>query len=141
LCFYPLFLLKEFCRYLLGKTEKAGRATVFLYWYHQVWSCIAYDVISILHVLIKKKLGEFARFFFGISDNCMYFLLISQFFVHLFTLLRYNWEFMTIICQVFSCICKSRIASFLMRWKMCTIHDFPKGTSFLLWLCVSRIFG
>jgi hypothetical protein len=49
LCFCPLFLLREFCRYFLGKTEKAGRATVFLYWHHHVLSCLAYDVISIFH--------------------------------------------------------------------------------------------
>jgi hypothetical protein len=36
----------------LGQTEKAGRATIFLYWQHRAYTglimpCMLYDVISI----------------------------------------------------------------------------------------------
>jgi len=34
--FAPYILFGDLCRCLLGKTEKAGRAAVFLYWHHQV---------------------------------------------------------------------------------------------------------
>jgi hypothetical protein len=54
LCFCPLFLLREFCRYLLGKTEKAGRATIFLYFdlaLHMMFFHIAF-------FLLIKKNGE-----------------------------------------------------------------------------------
>jgi hypothetical protein len=85
--------------------------------------------------LIKKKIGENLQdiFFSWHIRYCMSFHLISQFIMDYSTLLRYIWEFMT--------ICKSRIASFLMRWKTFTIHDSPKGTSFPLWLFVSRNSG
>jgi len=51
----PLCLLREFCRYRLGKTQKAGRATGFLCWHHWPYNrcdlTFPYDVISIFHVL------------------------------------------------------------------------------------------
>jgi len=50
--FGPLFLLRKYCRYYLGKTEKAGLVIVFLYWEHRAYiglimPCMLYDVISI----------------------------------------------------------------------------------------------
>jgi hypothetical protein len=111
----PPILLREHCRYFSGKIEKVGRATVFLYWHHQF--DLALHMMSFPHCiifLIKKKFGENLQDIFFFSwhiSNCMSFHLISQFFVRYYTLLRYIWEFITIICQVFSCIRKSRIAS------------------------------
>jgi hypothetical protein len=84
LCFAPYILFRDLYRCLLGKTEKAGRATVFLYWIslfdltlHMMFFHIAFFLI------IKKKNWENLQdifFSLGLSDNRMYFLLISQFF-------------------------------------------------------------
>jgi hypothetical protein len=58
---------------------------------HRFDLTFAYDVISILHILVvlfvffslKKKLGKFARFFFSWPIRyCMYLRLISQFCEH-----------------------------------------------------------
>jgi hypothetical protein len=79
----PSILLREHCRYLLGKTEKAGERLFFCI------GIIRFDLA--LHMMsfpyciffnLKKKIGENLQdiFSLGISDNCMYFLLISQFF-------------------------------------------------------------
>jgi hypothetical protein len=66
LCFAPYILFRDLYRCLLGKTEKAGRATVFLYWIslfdltlHMMFFHIAFFLI-----IKKKKLGEFAGYFF-----------------------------------------------------------------------------
>jgi hypothetical protein len=63
----PLFLLRELSRYLLGKTEKGGRATVFSvlaslssYRCDLTFAC---DVISILHFFIIKKRKEKKGYF------------------------------------------------------------------------------
>jgi hypothetical protein len=69
----PPILLREHCRYCLGKTEKAGRATIFF-----CVGIIRFDLamhmmfsfhISFVFNKKKKNIGENLQdIFFGISD-------------------------------------------------------------------------
>jgi hypothetical protein len=80
----PLLLLRELCRYLLGKTEKGRSSDCFSVLASlSVYRCdltFAYDVISILHVLFvfnkknnnnKIKINKFGEnlqdFFFFLA--------------------------------------------------------------------------
>jgi hypothetical protein len=71
----PPVSLERTLQVFLGKTEKAGRATVFLYWHHLAFT----GLILPLHMMPfpyfmfcfffflkkkKKKWGEFAEFYF-----------------------------------------------------------------------------
>jgi hypothetical protein len=128
----PLFLLRELCRCLLGKIEKEGRATVFLYWY--LWAFTG--VILPLHMmsfpycmfclfLIKKKrkkekkkfLGRICKIFFVCLDIvCISTWYLNSVSINLpcLDIFESIWLFWP---SYFSWLCKSRIASFLMQWK------------------------
>jgi hypothetical protein len=129
----PMFLLRELCRYLLGKTKKAGRATVFLYWH--LWAFTG--VILPLHMmsfpycmfwlffLIKKKLENLQDFFFL---GCLDIVCISNWYLNSVSInllcldiFESIWLFWP---SYFSWLCKSRIAPHAM--KKCTIRDFLK---------------
>jgi hypothetical protein len=133
--FYPLFLLREYCRYYLGKTEKASRATVFLYWQHWAYIGLIMPCIHVVwcyfHIVCfyfkKKKWGEIAwNFIFsclGMSDiACIFTWYLNSFCINLLCLdmIESLWLYL----PSFYCICKNWIAHFLMRWK-CTLSKTP----------------
>jgi hypothetical protein len=65
----PPILLREHCRYFLGKTEKVGRATFFLYWHLRFdlalhMMSFPYCIIFFNNKKTKKTWGEDAAFFF-----------------------------------------------------------------------------
>jgi hypothetical protein len=84
---------------------------------HRFDCALAYDVFSILLVFFLIKYiyiyiyiwGEFAGFFFlWLIRYCMHSCLISQFGLHWFNMLRYNWEFWLYWPSVFPVYAKVR---------------------------------
>jgi hypothetical protein len=76
--FYPLFLFRELCRYLLRKTEKAGRGIVFFFFVLASSNLHRFDFA--LHMMLfpycilfnKKKWGEFAGFLFFLAYQILH---------------------------------------------------------------------
>jgi len=141
LCFAPYFSWENFAGTCWGRQKKQVERLFFcigIIELTHVWSCLAYDFFSILHVFLKKKkkkkkLGRICRIFFSLGIS-----VIACVFTWYLNLLCINLLFLDMIknlwlhlLSVFLYI--QKLDSFFpLAMKMCTIQDSPKGTSVLL---------
>jgi len=148
-CFAPYFSWENIAGTIWGRQKKQVERLFYCIGnieLTQVWSCLACYMMSFPYSILfnnKKKMGWNYRKFFSFSCHIRYCMCFHRYLNSLcinllfLDMIESLWLYLP---SVF--LYMQKLDSFFPHaMKIYTIQDSPKGTSFLLWLFVSRNSG